>query len=233
MVGMTLLSLLAPAALVAFAIFAFSQKGPRPDAVKFVPWVGRVMMVGAAALTGFLAYSMMTPGAVTMSGFFLIDLVSVPLILLVSVIGAILLGFSRDYLDGEERQGPFLGWMSLTLASVLMLVSSGHLLLTTLMWISTSVCLYRLLTFYAERRGTRRMGRKNLVCEVISNGALIGAMIILWASFGTGSVQDILASTRAGDLPALTGLAAALLAIAAITSVTQPWKGNCADLMMA
>jgi NAD(P)H-quinone oxidoreductase subunit 5 len=230
LLDLTLLALLAPAALTAFAFIALSQPGPRPAIAKGVSWIGGLVVIGA----GLLAVAAFLTGRGAGGQLFLLDLVSLPLVLLVSVIGAVLLGFSRDYLDGEARQGTFLGWLGLTLASVLMLVSAGHLLVLAAMWIATSFCLFRLLTFYADRAGVRRMGRKYLLCEAISATALVVAVIVLWSSFGTGEIGAILTAVRLGEVPALAGLAAAMLALAAIVKSAQfPFHGWVTEVMEA
>jgi hypothetical protein len=68
---------------------------------------------------------------------------------------------SRTYLDGEERQGAFTGWLCMTLGAVLLLVQAGNLLHLVLAWIATSVFLHKLLLFYPDRVEAQRAARKN------------------------------------------------------------------------
>ena len=55
-----------------------------------------------------------------------LDAVSVTMLLLVAFIGWVVVRYAATYLDGEARQGPFTGWLCMTLASVLLLVTAGQ-----------------------------------------------------------------------------------------------------------
>ena len=49
------------------------------------------------------------------------DALSAVMALLVSFVGAIVIGYSRNYLDGDPGQARFVKWLCLTLAAVLTL----------------------------------------------------------------------------------------------------------------
>ncbi len=90
-----------------------------------------------------------------------LDLVSLVMLLLVSFIGWVVLRYAGTFLDGEERQGPFTGWMTATLAAVLFLVQSGTLLQLVIGWVATSILLHQLLLFYPERIAAQRAAARN------------------------------------------------------------------------
>jgi NAD(P)H-quinone oxidoreductase subunit 5 len=161
-----------------------------------------------------------------------IDAVSVTMLLLVSAVGWVVLRYSATYLDGEARQGPFTGWMCLTLGAVLLLVQAGSLAQIVLAWIATSLFLHRLLLFYPERVAARRAARKKFATARIADAALVGAALLLVAGFGTGDVAAILAEARTGAAPATAPWAAGLLALAALLKSAQfPTHGWLTEVM--
>ena len=72
-----------------------------------------------------------------------LDVISVVMLCLVSFIGWVVLRYAATYVDGEARQGAFMGWMCATLAAVMLLVTAGHLVQLVLAWIATSLSLHQ------------------------------------------------------------------------------------------
>ncbi|QYE37096.1 oxidoreductase (plasmid) [Polymorphobacter sp. PAMC 29334] len=160
-----------------------------------------------------------------------LDVVSAVMLLLVTFVGWIVARFSLTYLDGEARQGRFMAWLCLTLASVLVLVIAGNLVVLVASWSLTSFGLTRLLLFYHDRPAARRVARKKFVISRLSDGALVIAAVLLAVRFGTGDVVAIAAGARAGG--GMT-LAAALLAVAAMLKSAQfPVHGWLTEVMEA
>ncbi len=101
-----------------------------------------------------------------------VDVISVTMLCLVSFIGWIVLRYSSSYLNGEAGQGDFIGWMAATLASVLMVVSSGNLSQLVIFWIATSLCLHKLLLFYPNRQSAIRAARKKFIIARIADSII-------------------------------------------------------------
>lgn len=150
-----------------------------------------------------------------------IDVVSISMLLLVNFVGAIVLRYARTYLDGEARQDSFMGWISLTLASVSVLVVSANLVLFVVAWIATSIFLHRLLLFYPQRVAARRAAFKKFVIARAGDTALALAAFLLWSTFDTADISTINAAARAGENVPMITVAAMLLAIAAILKSAQ------------
>ncbi len=223
-------------ALIAFSAACLSQPGRRPFVVQLVPAVGVALLAGAL---GSAASLMMTgAGTIALSdeariGISLrIDPVSVILLCLIAFVGAIVLRFSARYLDGEARQGAFLGWMSLTLGSVILLVLAGNLAVLVPAWIATSLFLHKLLMFYPDRAGARRAARKKFMVARAGDIALLGAAILLWRAYGTGDLAQIGALARAAEPSWTAAWAAGLIALAALLKSAQfPTHGWLTEVM--
>ena len=119
------------------------------------------------------------------------DALSATLLPLVSFLGAVVIRYSRNYLDGDAGQGRFLRWLSLTAGSVLTLVISGNLVLFTLAWMSTSLCLHQLLVFYPDRPAALLAARKKFVISRLGDLSLIGAILLIHRAFGSLKFGDI------------------------------------------
>jgi len=223
-------------ALSLVAHFAFRAKGRCSATMRAVELAGFGALAGALATgAAYLVYGPQTLAGLGWDPIALalrIDAISVVLFLLIAFVGAAVLRFSVSYLDGEARQGAFLGWMLLTLAAVICLVLSGTLLQLALAWVATSVGLHRLLLFYAERPGAQRAARKKLIVARLGDGALLGAFVLFLAAFGTGDIAAINAAAGASPLPVSAYAAAGLLALAAIlTSAQFPTHGWLTEVM--
>ena len=143
-----------------------------------------------------------------------------------------MLRFAATYMDGEDRQGAFTGWLCATLASVMLLVTAGELWLFVMAWVATSVFLQRLLLFYAARVPARRAARKKWVSSRLGDLALITAAVLLQMGYGTGDIAEILAAARDGVAPAGAIWAPAFLALAALLKSAQfPMHGWLTEVM--
>ncbi len=233
----SLFMLAAPMLLAAAALFAFRAPQLRPrraTAVAEGTALLAILMAGAAATVLAMGGAADSP-LIGFAGAGLslrLDSVSVVMLLLVSFVGWAVIRYAATYLDGEARQGAFTGWLLLTLAAVMLLVTAGNLLLLVLAWIGASLALHKLLLFYPQRIAAQRAARKKYVTARFGDAALIAAAILLASAYGTGEISAILDAARQGAAPAAALFAAGLLAIAAILKSAQfPTHGWLTEVM--
>ena len=232
-----LIPLIAPIALLFAALFALTSPGQRPHRLPGLAQIAALIAL-AAAFGGAVLLVLQGPGKSSLLGLggigisTRLDVVTVTMLILVAFIGWVVLRYSATYLDGEARQGAFLGWMAATLAAVLLLVQAGNLILFVAAWVATSLCLDRLLLFYRDRDQAVRAARKKFVVARISDAALIGAVVLLIVGFGTTDIATLLTAARAGAAPDAAIWAAGLLALAAILKSAQfPTHGWLTEVM--
>ncbi len=234
-----LLPYAAPAALLLSAGLGFA--GPRPNprlAARFAEAMALVALA-VAALSAVLLIArgpadsrLIGVGEIGLS--VRLDAVSAAMMLLVSFIGWVVARYAATYLDGEARQGAFTGWLSLTLAAVLLLVMSGNLAQLVVAWIATSLFLHQLLLFYPDRVAARRAAAKKFVTARIGDAALIAAATLLALAYHTTAIAPILAAARAGSGGALAVGAAGFLAVAGLLKSAQfPTHGWLTEVMEA
>lgn len=231
------LPLLAPLLLASASYNAFKAPGLRPRAAIRLAELAALASILVALLSG-LVLALDGPGTSPMIGYSYValasrlDLVSLVMLLLVSFIGWVVLRYAGTFLDGEARQGPFTGWMTATLAAVLLLVQSGTLLQLVIGWCAASLLLHQLLIVYPERIAARRAARKKFFVSRLGDLALIGAVILLAAAFKTSDIATILVKAQQGQGLPLTIAAAALLAVAALLKSAQfPTHGWLTEVM--
>jgi len=229
--------LIAPAILLLAALLAFLRPSRRPPLVPMLTegaaLAALAIAIGSAAL--LVAQGAQTGPVLGLGGIGLstrLDMVSAIMLVLVAFVGWVVLRYSASYLDGEARQGAFLGWMAATLATVLLLVQAGNLVHFVAAWIATSLCLHRLLLFYGNRVQAVRAARKKFIVARTGDAALIGAAALLAIGYGTLDIATILAAARDGVMPAGVTWAAGLLALAAILKSAQfPVHGWLTEVM--
>lgn len=234
------LPLLAPLVLIIAAAVAFAGPQFRPRRSAAIAEVATLAALGVAVATA-LVLALYGSGSSPLFGVAMlglstrVDMLSVVMMLLVASVGWVVVRFSSTYLDGEARQGSFIGWMCLTLASVLLLVQAGSLAMLVGAWMATSLFLHKLLLFYPQRVQAQRAARKKFLVSRMGDLALIGAAVLLTVSFGTGDIATILADARAGATELSAWLAptiAGLLALAAVLKSAQfPTHGWLTEVM--
>lgn len=192
------------------------------------------------ALAALFRLSLSGPSATPVLGIadlgisFLIDPLSAAICSLIAFIGFLVLEYSRNYLAGDERQNVFTGHLLLTVATAILMVSSGNLLQLTFAWMGMSLSLHQLLIFYRERPKARLAARKKFLVARVGDTCLAAAAILLVASFGTGSIAGILegAQNAVGSAAYASHAAAVLIAIAAILKSAQfPTHGWITEVM--
>lgn len=127
---------------------------------------------------------------------FLIDSLSLILLLLIGGLLAVVLRFSAVALDGDPGRRRFLTWLSLTGAAVLLLVVSGNLLQFALAWSATSLCLHKLLVFYPDRPGARLAARKKFIISRLGDACLVAVLALTWREFGTWDFGALFAAAE-------------------------------------
>jgi len=221
-------ALIGPLALGAVSGLAAARSDRRLEPVlKAAEVAGVLSMLAAVVAAGSVAvWGSGTSSLLGLAGIAVsvrLDPLSVAMLALVSVVGTVVLRFSRNYLDGDPGQGRFTGDLCLTLAAAALLVVSGNLVQLVAAWIGTSLALHRLLVFYRDRPRAVAAARGKFLVARASDACLIGAALLLATAFGTTDIAEILAQARLVDGAPEPGviLAAGLIVVAALLKSAQ------------
>jgi NAD(P)H-quinone oxidoreductase subunit 5 len=223
------LAFIAPVALAGVALIAVAEPGLRPRRclrAAHLATIGALLIsVAVAALVAWRG-PMTSPviGGGDLGLSVRLDALSAVMFLLVSFVGVIVIQFSRNYLDGDARQGRFIGRLCLTLAAVSLLVLAGNLCQLVAAWIATSLALHRLLIFYPGRLAAVTAARKKFITARIGDACLISAAVLLATAFGTTDIATILKLARSfgqAAIPPCVSAASPLIAAAALLKSAQ------------
>ncbi|NDJ85210.1 MAG: NADH-quinone oxidoreductase subunit L, partial [Chloroflexi bacterium] len=239
--NLALVGYLAPLSLIILAIMV---------TLRILRSVDHVFRFGRAAAVGSFLGSLVVGVIVFASGAMVspvigigeagislrLDALSIVMAWLVTFLGALLIQFSRNYLDGDPRQAAFFSRLYLTIGAVLLLILAGNLWQLVLAWIGTSFALHQLLVFYPERPRAIRAARKKFIVARTSDVCLIIAAILIAQAFGTSDLGAIHAAASEAlaknAAPGSVGFAAVMVvAAAALKSAMFPFHGWLLEVM--
>ena len=115
---------------------------------------------------------------------FLVDPLSVTMILFVTGIGALIHLYSISYMHGDPRFSRFFAYLNLFAASMLILVLGSNFLMTFMGWEGVGLCSYLLISFWFERNSAAVAGKKAFVTNRVGDFGFMLAMFLIFANFG-------------------------------------------------
>jgi NADH-quinone oxidoreductase subunit L len=130
---------------------------------------------------------------------FLLDPLSLVMMLVVTGISALVTRFSVNYMHNERGFTRYFTVMSLFVFAMLVLVMADNYLVMFLGWEGVGVCSYLLISFYRERPASAQAGTKAFVMNRVGDADLLVAMFLLVAYTGTLQYSEVFA--QASDLP--------------------------------
>lgn len=237
----SILALVSPALFALIALGSRFQSGLKTSQIiQFIKWISLASIV----ISFFISFWVYFQGTVEspllgiqeLGVSIRLDALSLLMLSMISILGAVIINFSFNYLDGDPRQGIFLGRLAATLASVQLLVLSGNLGLIFISWVMTSVALHRLLLFYPERVRARVAAKKKYVLARLGDISLFLAISFIYLEFGTGNLEKLFSLIQKAESvgtssPSLE-LSALFLALAAsLKSAQFPTHGWLVEVM--
>lgn len=178
-------------------------------------WLATVMVAGSfvVAVGAFFAlrsheehsftkilFSWIPVGSFKVDVGFLVDPLSMTMVLFVTGIGALIHLYSIGYMHGDKDFPKFFLYLNLFVFSMLVLVLGNNLLLTFVGWEGVGTCSYLLISFWFEKDENASAGKKAFITNRVGDwGFMIGIFVTFFA-FGT--------ITYAEFLPAAPALAA-------------------------
>lgn len=180
----------------------------------FVPFliaVGCLMQLismPAESRTLFVKYfDWMTVGNFSASVSYLIDPLSVTMVLIVTGVGTLIHIYSIGYMHGDPGFAKFFAYLNLFIFAMLNLVMADNFLLIFLGWEGVGLCSYLLIGFWYQQRFTGDAAKKAFVVNRIGDFGFMTAMFFIFTYFSTLDVsvfnQKLMASS-VGDPLLLT-----------------------------
>jgi len=164
-----------------------------------------------------------------------LDAVTGVMLGLVCFIAAIIVRFSRAYLDGDPGQARYVRWLLATLAAVTTLILSNNLLVLGFAWVGTSLALHQLLTFYDERPPALIAAHKKFLVSRVADLCLFSAIGLICLQAGSLNLHEVYAwAESVPSLPPTVQVASVLLVLGASLKCAQlPFHGWLIQVMEA
>ncbi len=144
-----------------------------------------------------------TAGTLHIDFSFVLDQLSLVMLLIVTGVGFLIHIYSVGYMHEEEGYRRFFSYMNLFMFFMTVLVLAGNALLLFVGWEGVGLASYLLIGFYFQRTSAAVAGNKAFIVNRIGDfGFLIGLFLLL-ANFGTLTFSEIAAKLAAN--PSWTG----------------------------
>jgi NADH-quinone oxidoreductase subunit L len=131
----------------------------------------------------------------------LVDPLSILMMLIVTGVGALIVGYSIGYMDGDDEERRYFAYMALFVFSMLLLVQGGNLLMLLVGWGLVGLSSYLLIGFWHERPAAVAAAKKAFIMNAVGDATMALAFFLLiqrtgslsfgssftWAEGATGS----------------------------------------------
>ena len=123
-----------------------------------------------------------------------LDGLSLLFAMLVLGVGAFVLAYASEYLEGNRQLGRFYATLIAFMAAMLGLVLADNIVLLFIFWELTSITSYLLIGFDHEREKARKAALQALLVTGLGGLALLAGLIMLGTRAGTWSISELLAA---------------------------------------
>jgi NADH-quinone oxidoreductase subunit L len=131
---------------------------------------------------------------------FLLDPLSMAMVLFITGIATLIHLYSIGYMHGDSRYPQFFLYLNLFVFSMLVLVLGNNLLLTFVGWEGVGTCSYLLISFWFEKDANASAGKKAFITNRIGDWGFMVGMFATFFAFGSITYTEF--------LPLAPGLAA-------------------------
>lgn len=147
-------------------------------------------------------YNWITSGSFSVNYSYLIDPLSVSLVLVVTGIGSLIHFYSIGYMHGDPGFGKFFSFLNLFIFAMLNLILADNFLLVFLGWEGVGLCSYFLIGFWYEKKFTGDAAKKAFIVNRIGDFGFMLAMFFIFTNFNTLEISKFLeglSSFHVGD----------------------------------
>lgn len=131
---------------------------------------------------------------------YLLDPLSVALLLIVTGIGFLIHVYSIGYMHGDPGFAKFFAFLNLFIFAMLNLILADNFLLVFLGWEGVGLCSYLLIGFWYEQKFTGDAAKKAFVVNRIGDFGFMIAMFLIFANFGTLTISEFVGSIGGFEL---------------------------------
>jgi len=135
---------------------------------------------------------------------FLVDQLSVWMMLIVTGIGFLIHVYSIGYMHDDEGFYKFFAYLNLFIFSMLLLIMGDNFLMLFFGWEGVGLCSYLLIGFWYENREYGKAARKAFIMNRIGDLGLLLGMFLIIQTFGSLKYQEVFAQLGTVDTATVT-----------------------------
>jgi NADH-quinone oxidoreductase subunit L len=150
-------------------------------------------------------------GALHIDFSFVLDQLSLVMLLVVTGVGFLIHVYSVGYMKHEEGYARYFSYLNLFLFFMTVLVLAGNALLMFVGWEGVGLASYLLIGFYFQKTSAANAGKKAFIVNRIGDFGFLIGMFLLLANFGTLTFTEI--ATKLGQDPGWQGGVVTVIAL--------------------
>ncbi|MFH1114105.1 MAG: NADH-quinone oxidoreductase subunit L [Pseudomonadota bacterium] len=181
---------------------------------KAIGWIGSIA-VGASFVVAFsiflellgmepgsrsvqkIVYTWILSGDMSVPIGFLMDPLSMVMMMVVSGVGCIIHVYSIGYMHGEVGFRRYFAYLNLFVFNMLILVSANNFLLMFVGWEGVGLCSYLLIGYYYEKKSAADAGKKAFVVNRVGDFGFLLGMFLIFTTFGTFDFTQVFSEAGA------------------------------------
>jgi NADH-quinone oxidoreductase subunit L len=170
----------------------------------------------------YTAFEWISAGDLSVSFSFLVDPLSILMMLIITGVGFLIHLYSTGYMHDDEGFNRFFAYLNLFIFFMLLLVMGSNYLLMFVGWEGVGLCSYLLIGFWFKNTDYNNAAKKAFIMNRIGDLGLILGVILIFMNFGSIAYADVFPKLAqfAGDNNIITWIAV-LLFIGAIGKSAQ------------
>jgi NADH-quinone oxidoreductase subunit L len=183
--------------------------------------VGVSFLFSVAALAASLAdsasqhqvqlFTWIASGAYSASVGFLVDGLSLTMMLVITGVGLLIHIYSTGYMHDEPDYARYFTYLNLFVGAMLILVMADNYLLMFVGWEGVGLCSYLLIGFWYTRQSAADAGKKAFIVNRIGDFGFLLAVLLLFVTFQTSDMLQVEARLEHAQIGAGVLTAIALL----------------------
>lgn len=146
----------------------------------FIALMFFMQMIGNDEIFKYTAYRWLGVDAYDIDMGFLLDRLSVFMVLFITFVGWLIHVYASGYMKNDRAYGKFFFYFNLFLASMLLLVLADGPLIMFIGWEGVGLCSYLLISFYFQDKANVQAGNKAFIANRIGDFGFIVAMVTLF-----------------------------------------------------
>ena len=137
-------------------------------------------------------YEWIAAGTFSVNVAYLVDPLSMCMVLVITGIGTLIHIYSIGYMHGDKAFPKFFAYLNLFIFAMLNLVLADNLLLIFLGWEGVGLCSYFLIGFWYEHKFTGDAAKKAFIVNRIGDFGFMLAMFFIFTNFNTLEISKFL-----------------------------------------